>query len=580
MGSARWSGVTIFKGETVAVGVALGPVFLQGYAAAEGYPKRVSSDQIEEELNRLRDALARSRDQIEELKDKHGGNLGRNEIRIFDAHIGYLSDPKFIDEIEQMVMEERLSVRSGIHKAVQNYDRIFQLVENDYLRKRAGDLRDVSTRLLRNIEDGETEGEPNRPPGRYILAAKKLSTADMFNLDNEQVEGIVAEEGGISSHAAILARSMGIPTITGIRDLPAKIQNGAFVILDAGSGELHVNPDARLQEEYQRTSAETKGVEMPEQDKLHATRDGVAVQLMASCGSAGEANLARTMGMDGIGLYRTELLFLVEERMPTEDMLVHQYSEVVKGARGQRVSFRLLDVSSRTRVITLPTETERNPAMGMRGIRALLVDGAILRRQVRAILRAAAGVDNIGLLVPFVTGLSDLQRVKAAILEERLELRKKKIHCAETLAVAPIIEIPAAAFVLHAFLNEADFVVVAIDDLQAHLLAADRDNTTVRDYYETVHPALFELTARMTKDAIKADKKLVMFGEGAADPMRVPFFIGVGITDFSVAPVRLNGMLKVLHRFTVAECKKISEKILNAPRALDVQRVLVRLVQE
>ena len=346
MGSARWSGVTIFKGETVAVGVALGPVFLQGYAAAEGYPKRVSSDQIEEELNRLRDALARSRDQIEELKDKHGGNLGRNEIRIFDAHIGYLSDPKFIDEIEQMVMEERLSVRSGIHKAVQNYDRIFQLVENDYLRKRAGDLRDVSTRLLRNIEDGETESEPNRPPGRYILAAKKLSTADMFNLDNEQVEGIVAEEGGISSHAAILARSMGIPTITGIRDLPAKIQNGAFVILDAGSGELHVNPDARLQEEYQRTSAETKGVEMPEQDKLHATRDGVAVQLMASCGSAGEANLARTMGMDGIGLYRTELLFLVEERMPTEDMLVHQYSEVVKGARGQRVSFRLLRPSA------------------------------------------------------------------------------------------------------------------------------------------------------------------------------------------------------------------------------------------
>ena len=572
--------VTIYKGETVAEGVALGTVFLQGFAPEEGHSRRVSSDQVEEELNRLREALARSRDQIEELKCKHGKDLGRNEIRIFDAHIGYLSDPKFVDEIETLVMEERLSVRSSIHRVVASYDRIFQLVENDFLRRRAGDLRDVATRVLRNLDDGEADREPDRPEGRYILAAKKLSTSDMFNLANERVEGIVAEEGGISAHASILARSMGIPTITGIRDLPDKLQNGTFVILDAGSGELHINPDVRLREEYERSSVETRGLEMPEKDRPHATRDGVEIKLLASCGSSGEASLSRTMGMDGIGLYRTELLFLVADRMPTEDMLAHQYGEVLHGSKGRPVNFRLLDVSSRTHVIALPTETERNPAMGMRGVRALLHDGTILRHQIRAILRAAAGGDGVGLAVPFVTGLSDLQRVKAAILEERLELRKKKVKCADTLRVAPIIEVPAAAFVLHAFLHEADFVIVAIDDLQAHLLAADRDNANVRDYYETVHPALFELIARMAKEAKTADKKLVMFGEGAADPMRVPFYVGVGITEYSVAPVRLTGMLKVLNRFTVAECKKLSDRILNAPRALDVQRVLVRLVQE
>lgn len=572
--------MTIHKGEIVAEGVALGNVFLQGYAAAEGYPVRISSDQVEEELNRLRDALARSRTQIEELKEKHGESLGRNELRIFDAHIGYLSDPNFVDEIEKMVMEERLAVRSSIHAAIQNYDRIFQLVENEFLRKRAGDLRDVATRVERNLVDDSTKDEPGRPQGNYILAAKKLSTADMFNLDNERVEGIVAEEGGISSHAAILARSMGIPTITGIRDLPAKLESGAFVILDAGSGELHVNPDERVREEYAKSGSEQHGVEMPPKDAEHTTRDGVEINLLASCGSTGEAGLSRTMGMGGIGLYRTELMFLVEKGAPTEDLLAHHYAEVLQGSKGSPVNFRLLDVSSRTGVVALPTETERNPAMGMRGIRALLLGGSILRRQVRAILRAAAGVENVGVLVPFVTGLSDLQRVKAAILEERLELRKKKVACADTLRIAPIIEVPAAAFVLHAFLNESDFVVVAIDDLQAHLLAADRDNTNVRDYYETVHPALFELVGRMTKEAKKAKKPLVMFGEGAADPVRIPFYVGVGITDFSVAPVRLNGMLNVLRRFTVAECKKISDKILNAPRALDVQRVLVRLAED
>jgi phosphoenolpyruvate-protein kinase (PTS system EI component) len=287
------------------------------------------------------------------------------------------------------------------------------------------------------------------------------------------------------------------------------------------------------------------------------------------------------MGMEGIGLYRTELLFLVDESAaPTEDRLVQQYAEVVQGAKEALVNFRLLDVSSISRVIPVPTRVERNPAMGMRGVRALLHDGTIMRTQLRAILRAAAGTDNVGVLVPFVTGLSDLQRVKSAILEERLELRKQKVKCAETLRIAPIIEVPAAAFVLHAFLNESDFVVVAIDDLQAHLLAADRDNANVREYYETVHPALFELIARMAKEAKKAGNTLVLFGEGAADPMRVPFFVGIGITNFSVAPVRLNGMLEVLGRFTRAECKQISDQILNAPRALDVQRILVRMVED
>ena len=570
----------IQKGETVANGVAMGTVFLQGYAAADVYLHRISSDQVEEELNRLQQALNKSREQIEKLKSKHGDTLGSNEIRIFDSHIGYLSDPKFIDEVETMVMEERYTVRSCINRVVDNYDRIFQLVESDHIRKRAGDLREVATRVLRNLDDGQDPSEPARPSGRYILAAKQLSTADMFNLGDERVEGIVAEEGGISSHAAILARSMGIPTITGIRDLPSKLQNGAFVILDAGSGELHISPDERLRTEFERTRQELTSVEMPEQDKLHVTRDGTEIRLLASCGSIGESSLSRTMGMDGIGLYRTELLFLADARMPTEDMLTHHYTEVVHGSKGHPVNFRLLDVSSRTHVIPLPVEEERNPAMGMHGVRALLHEGHILRRQVRAILRASAGNEEVGILVPFVTGLDDLKLVKAAVLGERLELQKKKIKCAETLSVAPIVEVPAAAFVLQALLTESEFVVVAIDDLQAHLLAADRDNANVRDYYESVHPALFELLGRMSKDVEKAGKKLILFGEGAADPMRVPFYVGVGIQDFSVAPARLNGMLQVLGRFSVTECRKISAKILNAPRSLDVQRVLVKLVDE
>lgn len=571
----------VHKGETIAGGIALGPVWLQGYDESDGFAPRIPSDQVESELNRLRDALKLSRAQIEELKQKHEGQLGSSEIAIFDTHIAYLQDPMFIDEIEKLVIQERLSVRASIKKVVGDYDRIFQLVENDYLRQRASDFRDVATRVLRNLDDGPKSEIP-RPKGRYILAARRLGTTDMFSLDNEQVEGIVAEEGGISSHAAILARSMGVPTITGIRDLPAKVENGDFVILDASAGELSVNPDERLRAEYEQSAQRYREAQVHAhaETKKHTTRDGQEVRLLASCGNVGEVNLARTFGMDGIGLFRTELLFLVEKRIPSEDMLVHHYKEVVRQPHGHPVNIRLLDIASDLPIPGVQIPDERNPVLGLRGARALLKWNSILRLQLRAILRAAEGAKNVAVLVPFVTTLQDLQRVKSAVVEERLALKKKRIGCAESLQVVPVIEVPAAALALGSLLTEAEFAVVALDSLQAHLFAADRDNAAVREYLEALHPALFELLWRMSQDAQKKDKRLLFFGESAADPIRVPFYLGLGIRNFSIAPVRLNAMLKVLRTYTTEECKAVVEKVLEAPRALDVQRVLVGLTEK
>lgn len=564
----------------MAGGIALGRVYLRGFDQAEGYAPRIPSDQVEHELNRLREALEASRSQIEGIRAKQESKLAPDELRIFDTHLSFLQDPLFIDEIEKQVMHERLAVRAAINKVISDYDRIFALVENDHLRKRAGDFRDVGTRVLRNVEEAERAVQDDPPPpGRYILAAARLTTIDMFDLDDDDVEGIVAEEGGISSHAAILARSMGIPTITGINDLPSKLENGVFVVLDATIGEMVVDPDEAMIEKY-RTAAEqfeAQRLVAPGEDREHATRDGTEVRILASCGSQGEVGLARTYEMDGIGVFRTELSFLSDTEVPNEDSLVKQYRDVVRQPGEQPVYFRLLDVNATTPVAGLKAMTERNPALGLRGVRRLLSNSSLLRLQVRAILRAAQGTATTGLLVPFVTGLSDMTRVKTAILEERQALRKNRIPCAETLLVAPVIEVPAAAFVAGAFLAHSDFIVVALDDLHAHLLAADRDNASVRDYYEMVHPAVFDLVNQMAREARKHDKRLILFGEGAADPVRLPLFLGLGIRDFSIAPVRMAGLLKVLRRYTIDECRKIAEKILQAPRSLDVERILVQL---
>jgi phosphotransferase system enzyme I (PtsI) len=570
--------MTRVRGESVAPGVAVGPVFLTGFAA-ENVGRRIAADEVESELNRLREALQKSRAQIEEIRHKQSDKLGEAELRIFDTHLAYLGDAMFVTEIETQVMKERLSVREAVQAVFAKYDRIFQLVESDLLRRRASDLRDVATRLLRNL-DADTVRGPTAPTGPYILVAKKLTTADMFGLDNEKVEAIVAEEGGMSSHAAILARGMGIPTVTGIRELPRLLRDGDVCVLDATAGELVTAPDDRELAEATQAALRWRTSRMqaqaPAQEANHQTRDGTPVRLLGSCGSPGEAELARTFGLEGIGVYRTELQFLAEKTRPSEDSLVQSYRQVLEAQQGRPVSFRLLDVAA-ANLDGGAQSRERNPVLGQRGVRGLLANPDLLRMQLRAVLRAAAGHEQVAVLVPFVTSIAELQRVKSAVIEERLALKKLKVPCAAEIAIAPMIEVPAAAMSLASLLNESDFAVVAIDDLQAHLLAADRDNAAVRQYHEMVHPAVFEMLARMAKDAERRERPLLLFGESAADPVRLPFYLGVGYRSFSVAPVRLRGVLKVVARYTVEECRRIAARILEAPRTLDVQKVLVNL---
>lgn len=568
------------RGESVAPGIAVGPVHLRGYDDDEIGVTRIAADQVDAELERLRAAVRQSRSQIEEIRGKQQGQLGEAELRIFDAQIAYLGDPTFVAEIEQQVVQERLAVRAAVKTVYAKYDRIFQLVENEILRRRASDLRDVATRVLRNLTSGETSARPV-PTGRYVLAARKLTTADMFNLQAEGVDAIVAEEGGMSSHAAILARGMGIPTLTGIRGLPRVLREGGVVVVDADQGELRVDlTEAELTQFTARAQTwKSHQKQAPEKAALHETRDGTAIELLGSCGSLGEAEMAKTFGLEGIGVFRTELAFLADRRRPTEDELLEQYRKVLAANEGKPVNFRLLDVAA-SAFWPDPKDAERNPAMGRRGVRGLLANQDVLRVQLRAILRAAAEHDAVGVLVPFVTSVMDLQRVKAILIEERLALRKAKTPVAGSLRIAPVIEVPVAALSIGALAVESDFLVLAIDDLQAYLLAADRDNSTVRDYHELAHPAVFETLARIAKEAARLDKEVVLFGESAADPQRLPFYVGAGYRRFSIAPVRLRKLLKVLRRYSAEECRRLAARVLEAPRAVDVQRVLVTVETE
>jgi phosphoenolpyruvate-protein kinase (PTS system EI component) len=279
-------------------------------------------------------------------------------------------------------------------------------------------------------------------------------------------------------------------------------------------------------------------------------------------------------GLDGIGVYRTELLFLVDAAGPGEDLLVHHYREVCQRAQGRPVSFRLLDLTSEQRVAGVRRPLDGNPALGLKGVRLLLAQPELMRLQIRALLRLAPS-GSVDALVPFVTSVQEIYRVRETIRGERSALLKAGVECAEHIRIGAIIEVPAAAFHVSTVASEVDFLVVAVDDLQQYLLAADRDNLQVADYYRIFHPSLFRLLYQVQIDATHSGKELTLFGEGAADPLRLPFWIGAGYRSLAVSPVRSPHVRRSLGAWTLAAAQQLAERVLAAETSLEVQRILL-----
>lgn len=562
----------MLEGFTVCAGVAIGPVRLRGYELDRPMPTRLPATRIEEEVRRFRAAVSRSVDQVGQLRAKLSEGLGAAENRILEVHLSYLRDPTFLEDVENRIRSGQLALEDALARAVRDFDRIFELVESEHMKERALDLRDVALRVIRNLErrDDEAAVAPDAP---YVLATHKLSLTDLFDIDHEHVLGIIAEHGGPDSHAGILARSLGIPTVTGIGELRETFRDGDFVIVDAGTGVVHVDPDERLRREYE-VRVSVPRIEAPFEDLGPISlADGVEITVLGACGNLGEVTQCRDAGLDGIGVYRTELLYLVDRHDPGEELLMHHYQQVAERAgEGARTAFRLLDL---THAQKHAIDEEPNPALGARGIRGLLAEPDTLRLQLRALLRAQSVDTPLDILVPFVSTAQDIQRVQECVRGERAQLMKLGIACAPSVRIGAIIEVPAAAFYVDSIAAEADFLVVALDALQQYLLAADRDNLAVGDWYRGFHPALFHLLKKLAEDAAREETKIMLFGESATDPLRLPFHLGVGYRAFAVSPVRSPGLRQALRQWTLQEASEVAQRVLECRTSLDVQRCLL-----
>ncbi len=550
---ARPPGGTVLSGAVIAPGLVLGRAHRKDYDLMRAGGVRVPLDEIDRELNRFRRALDESRRQLLELRQRLEGRVPEEDARILDTHVTYLKDSVFIADVENLILNEQMRLDAAIAKVVGDFDRIFRLVQSDTLRQSAIDLRDVGIRVLRNLErEADTDEDRQEVGSDYVLIAKELSIVDMFNLAGEHVRGIVTEEGGMTSHAAIFARSMRIPTLTGVEGVLEEVGEGDFVILDATEGLLRVDPDEVVRAQYS-SAAEGDAedtlaavAEVPEWARWPAhTQDGVEIEVAASCGNLPEVEQARALGVESIGLYRTELMYLIDRSPPSLETLVKHYSSVIGAAQGAPVTFRLLNVDAAAGLSYLHPEPARNPSLGSVGVRALLDNPVVLRRQLQALLLAGANAD-VRIALPFVSDCGDLRRVKEVLFEERVELRKRGEALLEDAAVGVVVETPVAMLGIRDLMNESDFVLLNYDSLQQFLLARDRDDPQQRRAFESVHPFVLRALRKASEIAGEESRPLQVFGAGARRAETLSFLIGAGLRHFCVPPGELQSFVGAL----------------------------------
>jgi phosphoenolpyruvate-protein phosphotransferase len=543
--AAKASAAVILRGATVAPGLVLGAVHRKDYDLGRGAGERVPLDRVESELNRFHEALEDSRMQLADLKTRLKGKIQAEDARILDTHITYLKDSVFIADVENLILNEQMRLSAAITKVIGDFDRIFRLVQNETLRQSAVDLRDVGIRVLRNLESRQASTGGAAPPADYILVARELSIVDMFNLANEHVQGIVTAEGSMTSHAAIFARSMRIPTLTGVEGLLETVQEGDFVILDATEGCLRVRPDEIVRQQYASSAAEAErepGDEVPEWASGPAlTKDGKEVLLCGAAGNLPEVEQAAALGLREIGLYRTELLYLVEKTPPSREALVHHYSAVIGAARGGRVTFRLLAADSSLGLNYLHPAAEKNPQLGRSGVRALLANERVLRRQIQALQIAAADADA-RIAVPFVTDCGELRRLKEILFEERFELKKEGVRFQDKLPIGAIVETPAALLGLRDLARESAFLALNVDAVVQYLLAADREDAALAERFEVLHPMVLRALAEAIAAAREEEVELCLFGASLIHETNLALALGLGQRRFAVAPVELRDL--------------------------------------
>ena len=552
---------------------------LQGIAASDGIAiakvytltepdltvTKVTVEDSEKEVSRLDDALAASIKDVELIKETALKNLGEEEAQVFDAHLMVLSDPELIGQVKDSITSNKVNAESALKEVTDMFISIFAGMEdNPYMQDRAADIRDVSKRVLAHLL-GVKIPSPATIKDEVIIVAADLTPSDTAQLNRQYVKAFVTDIGGRTSHSAIMARSLEIPAIVGTKEVTSIAKDGDIIIVDGLSGEVFLNPSEEVVAEY-RAKAEAFAAQQAEWEKLKDsktyTKDGHQVELAANIGTPKDLEGVVNNGAEGVGLYRTEFLYMDSHEMPTEEDQFEAYKAVLEGMNGKPVVVRTMDIGGDKELPYLPLPHEMNPFLGYRAIRISLNEPEMFRTQLRALLRASV-YGKLRIMFPMIATLNDFRGAKALLEEEKAKLIAEGVAVSDDIQVGIMIEIPAAAVLAHQFAKEVDFFSIGTNDLIQYTMAADRMNERVSYLYQPYNPSILTLIKHVIDSAHKEGKWAGMCGEMAGDQTAVPLLVGLGLDEFSMSASSVLKTRSLIAKLTLSDMQALADKAIN-----------------
>ena len=563
-------------GIPVSPGVAIGKALVLYSEDFRVIPKmELAEDKISHEIARFEDALTRTRAEILGVRKKLSTEIGREHSDIFTAHLLILEDRSLIEDVIGTIKEKRVNAEFAFSSVVQKYFRAFSQIDDEYLKERVADIRDIARRIVENLT-GKGKNPLANLSEKVIIIAHDLSPSDTAMMDRQKVLAFATDIGGPTSHTAIMARSMEIPAVVGIADVSRIVDSGDSIIIDGNHGALILHPDAKTLAAYARE--ERRFIQfISELDKLHnlpaETPDGHRVELAANIEFPDEIPSALAHGAVGIGLYRTEYFYMNRTDPPTEDEQFEAYRTVAQKMKPFPVVIRSLDLGGDKFLSSLEVPHEMNPFLGWRAIRFCLARVDIFKTQLRAVLRASVH-GNIKAMYPMISNLTELQRANEILEECRIELKKEKLPFNPKMEIGAMIEIPSAALTSDALAKEVDFFSIGTNDLIQYALAVDRVNEKIAYLYEPTHPAILRLIQEVITNGHKNKLWVGTCGEMTGDPRIAVLLLGLGIDEISTSPLLLPKVKKAIRLTPYKLAKEVAEKALKLSTGAEVWKYM------
>jgi len=560
---------TILKGIAASSGIAIG----KAYRLVEpdlSFSKKAISN-AEEEISRFHEAVNAAKADLQAIRAKALESLGEDKAAIFDAHLLVLSDPELLSSIEDKIKTDKSNAENALKETADMFISIFEQMDNEYMKERAADIKDVTKRVLAHLL-GVKIPNPGLIAEEVIIIAEDLTPSDTAQLNKDFVKGFTTDIGGRTSHSAIMARSMEIPAVVGTKGASTTIQNGDLIIVDGLNGEVHIQPTPEIVKKYEEIH---RNLEMQKSEwallknEATITSDGKHVELAANIGSPQDIEGVLANGGEGVGLYRTEFLYMERNELPTEEEQYEAYKRVLESMDGKPVVVRTLDIGGDKQLPYLNMPLEMNPFLGFRAIRLCLEEQDLFRTQLRALLRASS-YGNLKIMFPMIATLDEFRSAKALLMEEKQALVESGTAVSDEIEIGIMVEIPSTAILADQFAKEVDFFSIGTNDLIQYTMAADRMNERVSYLYQPYNPAILRLVKMVIDASHQEGKWTGMCGEMAGDEIAIPLLLGLGLDEFSMSASSILKARNQIKQLNQEELIQLAEQALKMRTAEEV----------